>query len=179
MRPASYRFMSVAIRKADIKKTENFKKPYFLYFYAAKLLLERISWDAKARSEKLDGLFLSSRRGLKEDNAKQYLHRLRDGYFSEFNNRIYWDYVSLEHIKVLPNKEKIGLQLADCMASSLGHAICPEPYGVTESRYLLSLKDHIYKHRGTRLNYGIKFFPELTAEISVEERFAWLDEMKR
>lgn len=179
MKPASYRFMSVIIHKASIKKTENFQRPYFLYFYAAKLLIERISWDAMERNEMLDGLYLSSRRGLKVDKAREYLEKLRDGYFSEMSNKIDWQAVSLDHIMVEPNKSKVGLQLADCMASSIGNAICPEPYGLTEDRYLLALKEHIYSHKGSRLSYGLKFFPSLPHPLNKEGRFSWLDEMRR
>ena len=175
MRPAQYRFVSVAVHKPSLTKTENFKKPYFLYFYAAKLLLERISWMMERDNERLEGFFLSSRRGLHRTAAKEYLATLRDGHFSELSNRVRWSYINSENVFVLPNKEKIGLQLADCMASSVGHAICPHPYGVTEPRYLLELKDHIYDFRGTRLSYGLKFFPRLSAELKAEPRFSWLD----
>lgn len=176
MRPAKYRFVSVAVHKPSLKKTENFQKPYFLYFYAAKLLLERISWMMRSRGEFLDHMFFSTRRGLREKDAKTYLALLRDGHFRELSNAIKWDYIKPYGITAMPNKQKIGLQLADCMASSVGQAICPAPYGITEARYLLHLKDHIYAHRGTRLSYGLKFFPTLSEELRAEERFAWLKE---
>ena len=179
MGPTQYRFLSVAVHKPNLKKTYNFSRLSFLYFYAAKLLLGRISWLCRQRRERLEGIYLSSRRGLREGNAKEYLRELREGYFSEFSNSIKWDFVNHEALYVVPNKTKIGFQLADLMASAVGHSICPTPYGITEPRYMFALRDHIYAHQASRLGYGLKFFPRLSDEMRAEPRFEWLEQFGR
>lgn len=178
MLPAGYVFMSVAVHKASITQTDNFKRPYYLYFYAAKLLLERISWLARAQGRHLHHLYFSSRRGLKREDVAAYLRLLRNKE-AGLSNSIYWPALRGMGIDVLPNKEKIGLQMADLMASSVGQAISPHPYGVTEPRYVLELKSRIYDRKGSKLSYGLKFFPNLSQQMREEERFAWLPEFER
>jgi hypothetical protein len=173
MRPAGYVFMSAAVHKPSLSLTDNFKKPYYLYFYTAKLVLERISWMARAQGRHLDTAFFSTRRGLKKEEAESYLELLRRK-DADFSNSIHWPALSKMSVAVEPNKQRIGLQLADCMASSVGQAISHHPFGVTEPRYLLELKDHIYNRKGTRLSYGLKFFPSLTDHMRAEGRFSWL-----
>jgi hypothetical protein len=147
MKEASYVFMSVAVHKPSLLKTHNFRRPYFLYFYAAKLLLERVSWWARTRNEYVAGLYFSSRRGLRRAAVMEYLRVLQRDNIRELSNSIYWPAIRRAIVFVKPNKEMIGLQMADCMASSVGQAISTHPYAVTEPRYLLELKDQIYKTR--------------------------------
>jgi len=177
MRPAGYVFMSAAVHKPSITRTDNFKRPYFLYFYTAKLLLERISWLCRNQDRHVAWAYFSSRRGLRSLNVRLYLRLLRRR-AEELGNKIHWPAIEDMGITVEPNKEKIGLQLADLMASSVGHAIEPR-HDITEPRYLLELKDHIYSYNGSRLSYGLKIFPRLTAELRAEPRFAWLDQFGR
>lgn len=178
MRPAGYVFMSVAVHKSSLRRTDNFQRPYYLYFYAAKLLLERISWLCRAQDRRLAGMFFSTRRGLKLEGVRAYIELLRkkaDG----LGNSIHWPALRCTSINVEPNKARIGLQLADCMASSVGQAISLHPYNVTEPRYLLELKGHVYSRKSSRLSYGLKFFPGLTADMREEPRFQWLAEFER
>jgi hypothetical protein len=177
MRPAGYVFMSIAVHKPSITVTENFKRPYFLYFYAAKLLLERISWLCRKQDRRVDYAFFSSRRGLRSMKVRLYLARLRER-GADLENSIYWPALDEMGIRVEQNKARVGLQLADLMASSIGHAIEPR-HGITEPRYVLELKEHIYRYNGSRLGYGLKVFPRLTAEMRSEPRFAWLEQFGR
>lgn len=172
-----YTFMSVAIHKPSIGLTDSFKKPYYLYFYAAKLLLERVSWHCREKKRRLDHIYFSSRRGLREDHAKAYLRRLKRDEWG-LSNSIHWPSFNDVGISVQPNKTKIGLQMADAMASSVGQALEPE-FGVTESRYILEMKDQVFQRRGTRMSYGLKVFPRITAAMREEERFDWLEEFER
>lgn len=178
MRPAGYVFMSVAIHKASLKTTANFKRPYFLYFYAAKLLLERISWLCRAQDRFLQAAFFSTRRGLKRDDVNDYMDLLRRK-AAGLENAIHWPALRVTQILVEPNKARIGLQLADLKASSVGQALSLHPHGVTEPRYLLELKSHVYSRKNSRLSYGLKFFPKLSEEMRREQRFNWLEEFER
>lgn len=178
MLPLPYLFMSVAIHKPSIERTDNFSLPYYMYFYAARLVIERASWYARDRGARIAGLHFSSRRGLTEDATRRYLKRLRDNHERGLVNSIHWPALHRHFVKVLPNKELIGLQMADLMASSFGQAVALENWPVTEPRYLLALKERIYRNNGTRLRYGLKFFPRLTQELRDQERFAWVSEIE-
>lgn len=172
-----YTFMSVAVHKPSITVTENFKKPYFLYFYAAKLLLERISWHCRTKGRKLDDIYFSSRRGLRKEEVTAYLRRLKRDEWG-LKNSIHWQSFEGLGVMVEPNKSKIGLQMADAMASALGQAIEPR-FGITEPRYALEMRHQVYKRGDTRLTYGLKFFPRLSDDLKAEERFSWLDDFEK
>jgi len=178
MRAAGYVFMSVAVHKASLNVTDNFKRPYYLYFYAAKLVLERITWLCRAQNRFVQAAFFSSRRGLNGDDVAAYLALLREK-ADGLENSIHWAALEKMAVTVEDNKERIGLQMADLKASSVGQAISLHPHDVSEPRYLLELKDHVYHRKGTRLSYGLKFFPSLTAEMRAEPRFKWLAEFER
>jgi hypothetical protein len=177
MRFAGYTFMSVVVHKRSLSRTANFKRPYYLYFFAAKLLLERISWHCRATGRELSGAFFSNRRGLKADDVEVYINHLRRNDWG-LSNSIYWPALECTEYFVEHPKKRIGLQLADLKASSVGHAIDPH-HGITEPRYVLELKNHVYNRKGSRLSYGLKFFPRLTDEMRAEPRFAWLEEFER
>jgi len=179
MKPAGYTFMSAIIHKPSIKRTDNFSKPYFLYFYAAKLILERISWHAQATGGKLTDLYFSTRGGLERDDVKRYIALLRNQTEPDLRNSIHWPSAPIKEVYVMDNKELIGLQMADLMASSIGQALVPHPYDVTEPRYLLELSDQIYRRKGSYLSYGLKFFPTLSDELKTHGRFDWLEELER
>lgn len=178
MRDAGHVLVSVAVHKPSLRQTDNFKKPYYLYFYAAKLLLERVSWICRRQNRTIEGIIFSSRRGLKQENVESYFKLLKAN-ASGLANSIYWPATENMEIRVMPNKALIGLQVADLKASSVWQAISHHPYEVTEPRYLIELKDQCYSYGGTKLSYGLKFFPKLSPEMRAEPRFKWLEEFDR
>lgn len=177
MKPAGYVFMSAAVHKPSLTVTDNFKRPYYLYFFAAKLLLERISWICRTQGRRMQAAFFSNRRGLKADELARYINLLhrKD---AELKNGIDWAALGQTDFLIESPKNRIGLQLADLKAGSVGHALEPR-HGITEPRYLLELKEHVYNRKGSRLSYGLKLFPRLTDELRAEPRFAWLEEFDR
>lgn len=185
MRSAPYKLFSVAIHKPSLRKPENFRKPYFMYFYAAKLLLERVTAYVRDASPQVDwgrnvaSMAFSSRRGLLKENIVEYLELLqlrsdRDDYFSRLSNHnIHWPSLSLEKIDCVDNGEMIGLQMADLFASSVAQALEYSPHSLTECRYLRSLKPMIYNRDGNYIGYGLKLFPDPSTAMLAEDRFSW------
>lgn len=172
--------MSVAIHKPSLTQTENFKRPYFLYFYTAKLLLERISWFLNKESGRTR-LYLSSRKGLRQENLEAYLALLKEAERSNRSNNthsINWSRIDLEQTQIRPNSEFRGLQTADAVASGIWKAIERSKFDTTEHRYVKLIKPILYKQRGSYLSYGIKFFPAMTDSMKQESRFHWLKEFE-
>lgn len=182
--------MSVAVHKPSLKNTEAFQWPYYLYFYTARLLLERVSWyvrDHGPKNDTEDGrawLVFSSRRGLRKADVEEYLTRLQR--WSSLTSRlrllnqnsIHWPAIATEHVQVVENKTYTGLQMADAVASAVGRAFERSAFGHTEPRYVETLKPRLYKSRGSYFSYGIKIFPRLTDELSSEDRFSWAQKFK-
>ena len=182
---APYVCMSVAVHKPSLTQTEAFQKPYYLYFYTARLLLERVSWycrDHRPPNDRDDGcawLVFSTRRGLHRQAIEEYLALLKrksaapDPFRDLGHNKIYWPALATEPIIVAPNNSFIGLQVADAVASGVARAFEMSAYGHTEPRYIETLKPVLYKGYGTYFRYGIKIFPSLSLELRSQERFRW------
>ncbi|KLK93774.1 hypothetical protein AA309_07035 [Microvirga vignae] len=165
MRVAPYACMAVAVHKPSLLLTDAFKKPYYLYFYIARLLLERVSWFCRFNKPADDpgngkaSFIFSSRRGLQVEGITEYpdlLRRKADSrslYPDLAHNKIHWPALERE-VELLQNKELIGLQLADAMASGLGKAIEPSQYYTTECRYIRHLKPIVFRRHKSYLSYG-------------------------
>lgn len=168
--------MSVAIHKPSLTRSTNFQKPYYLYFYTAKLLLERISWYLKSVGGRTSLIF-STRRGLNKDALDAYLERLQghsERYRDLASHSIMWPTINLDETHLHPNKKWRGLQMADAVASGISKAIEYSQYGTTEHRYLKPIQPILFRRKGSYLSYGIKVFPELTKQMRAESRFHWV-----
>jgi hypothetical protein len=186
MRGAPYICMSVAVHKPSLTHTEAFQRPYYLYFYTARLLLERISWycrDHRPPGDTGDGcawLVFSSRRGLRKPDIEEYLGQLQRRSSPTtalrilFSNSIHWPVLATDCIQVVPNKTYVGLQMADAVASSVGRAFERSAYGNTEPRYIETLKPQLYRSWGTYFSYGVKIFPKMSDALRAEDRFNWI-----
>jgi hypothetical protein len=92
--------------------------------------------------------------------------------------------VSIEWAVINPNDitsytagKRMGLQIADAVASSFFYAVQPSQYGYVEGRYARMLKPAVY-HRGGRYpGYGLKFWPrEADATWQNDKRLDWLED---
>lgn len=182
--------MTVIINKSLIRNTDGFGLPYYMYFYAAKLLIERLTWHCARYLDVTSEagfirLFFSDRRGLKKANVAQYLAQLRaksmhDAAFDTniSNNTINWSVLQNDQIEIWDNKLLWGLQYADAVASGVAKAIELNEYGLTEHRYIKLLAPVIHKYNGTHYSYGLKFFPTPKPHPDSERRFRWMHQFK-
>lgn len=169
IRNTGVRALCVAIHKPSLRKPEKFKKKYYLYFYALRFLLEKATiWSRDHHQQQLR-VILSTRKGLKLENLTEYLDRLTSSPFVN-HDRMVWDYLRLDDIELAPNQEFRGLQIADCIASSLGKVLEASKYGTTEPRYLADLYPCFHLDK---LEYGkaIKVWPSIPADQWRERLF--------
>lgn len=171
--------ISVAIHKPSLTRTDVFTRPYYLYFYTAKLLLERISWhvsDARGQTR----FRLSARRGLTKEDFNKYMDILRsknsDRQLSTHN--ISWRALALDDTDILPNKDLRCLQLADAVASGTYKALEYSQHGTTEHRYIKEMKPMLNSRNGRHLTCGLKFFPSLSPDLKSEPRMTWLKQFE-
>ena len=165
---AELRTISVLIHKPSLQEPEKFQERYRLYFYAVRLLLERVSWycrDHKTPHDKGDGsvrIVFSNRSGMSYNEMGEYLTRLQKD-FSDV--RIDWSIVKLDNITAYSAGKRMGLQIADAVASSFFYAVQPTQHGFTEDRYARMLKPVVYHREGRYRGYGLKFWPRETDEL--------------
>lgn len=120
---ANMRTVTVMINKKEIINPEKFSVESRLYFYAVRLLVERISWycrDHKRKDDTGNGtakLVFSNRATLDYKNLKDYLKHLEE-------NRAINDYkvavgiIRPDELCTFTSGKRMGLQIADAVASS-------------------------------------------------------------
>jgi len=156
-----FRTVTVASYKPDIDDPEHYRSNKdLLYRYLTRLLLERVSWLCRdnKKPEEGDGcvdLVFSDRAAMSYEDMRAYLRHLQaqmDG-----SVRIHWPAIKTENIRAVQHAKLAGLQVADAVASSTFFALHLNPYGHAEPRYANILKGHVYRHKQSRLGYGLKF----------------------
>lgn len=176
---ARVRTVSVLIHKPSIREPEKFvSEPHLLYRYATRYLLERVSWfcrDHRRQSDDIAKILFSNRSCMSYDELRGYLQRLRER-TNEFGVRVDWSVIDPTKIEARTHDSLMGLQIADAVASSLYMACELTPLGFNEPRYAQMLKPVIYRHEGTCIGYGLKFWPREESECT-EPHFAWLKEI--
>jgi len=178
MAQAHLKGLVVMIHKPSIRQVERFQERNRLYFYAARLLLERVSWycrDHRTPFTSGDGsaeICFSNRGGMKYEELRQYMAILRQR--TDLDDvRVDWSVIQPDQIKALSAK-LMGMQIADALASSFFFALRPQ-YGFTEPRYAQMLKPCIYHHKGRYSGYGLKLWPdEGILKLGEGEEHHWL-----
>lgn len=145
-----------------------------LYFYAGRLLLERISWlcrDApKIAGDGRVKIVLSKRSNMRFDGFAGYLRHLQS-LPADRGVQIEWQAIDHGLIEVHQMEKRMGLQIADAVASSFYYAVETNVHGYIESRYAQMLKRAVYSRNGKYLSYGLKFMPPATSA-----QHSWLAE---
>jgi hypothetical protein len=159
------RTASILIHKPSLTKPESFTcKPYQLYRYASRMLIERCSWFCRDHVKPGVGdgkaeLIFSNRSGMSYQDMWDYWTRLKDD--ASQSTKIIWDNLDLSKLSAINHDQRSGLQIADCVASAHWQAVSLDKVGVSEPRYFQQIESLFYRHRECALNYGVKFFPPL------------------
>lgn len=179
---ADLRAVSVLVHKPSLKEPEKFRERYRLYYYAVRYLSERVSWycrDHRTPRDVGDGtaqIVFSNRSGMSYKEIKDYLDLLQQR-TNILEVRIDWSAIKPDKIAACIPGTRMGLQIADAVASSFFYAVQPSQYGFTEDKYARMLKPVVYHHEGCYQGYGIKLWPrEADDRVANEERFKWLRE---
>lgn len=152
--------ISICVCKRELQPLAGFTEDH-AYLWTYRLLLERLSWLARARHLKLDMTMAHVRR-FKKATLRSYEHVLRDVIQTE----IKWDYVPAGASLSTPKVEE-RLQLADVAASTTFQAF-EEQNGFTETRYLEQMAPGLWRRNGNLLSYGLKVHPRPRAP-----QYAW------
>jgi hypothetical protein len=178
----NFRTITVLIHKPSLKEPEKFQERYRLYFYSVRFLFERISWycrDHKTRHDQGDGsaeIVFSNRSGMSYDELKEYFKLIKSQ--TGMDVRIDWSVIKPNQIVAYTSGRRMGLQIADAVASSYFYAVQPSSYGFTEDRYARMLKTVSYHRDGVFAGYGVKFWPrEIDPFVATKENFRWFREV--
>ncbi len=139
-----------------------------LYFYALRLLLERVTWfvdDAGGRVR----VTLSHRTRVSYTDLANYMKRLRQLPQCQIRP------VITGPLTPVSAPQSKMLQVADIFSSAAFNALTQDQYGLADETYLMALQHHLYRHQGVCESYGLKFFPGDAGHMqSLVGQFAWL-----
>lgn len=177
---AKLRILTVAIHKPSIQEAERFCERYRLYYYAVRLLLERISWfcrDHRLSEDSGDGtaeVLFSNRAGMSYQELRDYLRILQ--YQSESQDvRIDWDVIDINNITSHGHDQLMGLQIADAVASSFFFGLELTRQGFTEPRYVQLLNPKLYRKKTRVMGFGLKIWPKESFNLfSKESQLNWI-----
>lgn len=143
-----------------------------MYFYAAKLLIERVCRYAERQGAKVNLIF-ENRGSISYRDLRDYL-TLMTVYPGPYRKPT----INQETIKSLEAKNKQTrklLQVADICSGALYDALQINQYGDVEESYLMSLADKFDRVNGKLWGYGLKLFPKSVKEILEEYNcYSWM-----
>jgi hypothetical protein len=157
---ARIRTISVLVHKPSLD-ADVYSAKGLLYNYATRLLLERVSWlcrDHRREPEHTAKLVFSNRSNMSYAELRAYLGKLKRR-SAESDIRIDWSAVDSDNVEIYEHKKRMGLQIADAVASAMWNGVNPNGYGYTEPRYAEMLRPTVYAFNGRRFGYGIKVMP--------------------
>ncbi len=180
------RIIAVCVYKPALLEPEKFQQRYRLYFYAVRLLLERVSWLARDKHNPSkwggDGtveVLFSNRQGMSYEEMREYLKLLQRQQAAGKDIQIEFDRVSPDNIKTRTAGRSMGLQLADAAAGAFFNALERDRYGNTEPRYVQMMAPLLYRHQGTLLGYGLKLLPrEVATDLQDEPSLQWIRDQR-
>jgi hypothetical protein len=180
---APVRTLSVLIHKPSLKEPETFRDSYRLYFYAARYLLERVSWlcrDAHKKNAAEDGsaqITFSNRSSMSYSQLREYVDKLLNN-ADALGVRIDASVIKPDQIDSRLHQQLAGLQVADAVASSFYFAVQTHRLGFTEPHYVQRLSPVVYRHEKQAIGYGIKFWPrEATDLIKQKDTLKWVSSL--
>ena len=156
-------FSVVALWKPNQGTGRTFPAAPFMYNWACRLLIERLTWYADDRGRSLN-LFFSNRATTSYSALRQYMNwiqndpscQIRRGCITTFQ----------------PANQTVKLiQVADFYTSAAFTALEPDPYGNAEEDYLLRVQAQLYRRNGNLFSYGFKGFPPAGLDRT---RYPWL-----
>ncbi len=160
----------VAVDKEDSQiKQSGLKSKDALYRYAARYLIERLSWLAHD-SGRIARITFEHRSSLDYDGLKSYWEHLRT---LTPATSIRWHAVDWIDISIRPKGRCRWLQIADSCCGAVFSALEADRFGNVEDDYVMALKDRFYRRGDNLFSYGLKFMPT-TALHRAKEEFGWL-----
>lgn len=126
----------------------------YLYRYAARLLLERVTWYVEAAMGWAT-LTFSNRARFRKQLLCSYLAQV----LADPRTRMKPVFKPDEIEVAFPADVKM-LQITDACTSAIAAAFNPDYYGNTHLCYCEAIKRRLYRHEGRLLSYGLKLFPD-------------------
>jgi hypothetical protein len=178
---APLRAASVLVHKPSLLEPEVFQEKHRFYRYVVRYLLERVSWFCRDNHDPArfggDGsadIVFSNRSSMSYEMIREYLQWLKLN-SERFSCTIDWSAIKVDQIAPRVPSQRMGLLIADAIASSAYFGVNPSQVGFTEPRYITDLKPIIYRRAGRYIGYGLKSWPkEVQHLIDASPNLKWV-----
>ena len=155
-----------------VEQATGLKEKWNLYFYSTRLLLERLSWYARDKSDGKAKLIFEKRTNMDYCELNNYLMRLR-GWIPP--TQIDWPHIDWRNPEILSKEKSRLLQATDMVCGALSDGLEHTRLGNIEPRYILSLKERFYRRGSNVFSYGMKFLHVKGSVITEHgEEYDWL-----
>lgn len=161
-------YINIVVNTYDMTKISLQGK--LLYNYCCRYLLERITWFVDEGNGIVDLVF-SNRSSTSYEELKEYIDSLQYEPRCQIRSHV------IRNFDVFQTGQKKMLQFADACASSLGEAFNKDEYGYYDERFVLTLKDKLYRRKGKLLSYGLKLFPSENLDKYLRS-YPWINQIK-
>lgn len=161
-----FRYAVVAMHKPPLEASGSAlaRKKGYLYNYASRFLIERLSWMAQDHQRRVN-LYFESRATTSYGGLQSYIKTLERDNSSRIPAGIIGD------VRPVSPTMK-GAQLADFYVSATAEALEPDLDGYTEPDYFLRVRKQIYRHpQRSVFGYGFKVFPDSSADVT---QYPWM-----
>ncbi len=145
-----------------------------LYFYSARLLLERLSWYARDNGNGKAIPIFEYRSSTSYDKMHKYFEKLCN-WIPRSEIKISWHNLEYNKFKIRPKRASRLLQASDCVCGALKDGLEYSGYGLIEPSYILSINDRFYRRGNNLFSYGLKFLHVKPGEIEqLKAEYEWL-----
>lgn len=145
---------------------------YALYFYSARLLLERLSWYARDNGNERAIPIFEHRSNLSYEGMGEYFDKLTNW---QPPTEMSWRNVEYRDFEIRAKTKRRLLQAADCVCGALREGLEYSGYGLVEPSYILSMGERFYRRRGNLFSYGLKFQHADTGTLNeLKREYEWL-----
>jgi uncharacterized protein DUF3800 len=169
---ASLRVVTLLIHKPSVPEPEAFKSNNLLYFHGVNELLERLAHLFQgARPRAGDGtaeVLLANRSSMCDEDLRRSVRCPQEELAGTTPRG--------PQIQIHSAGRRMGLQIADAVASGFFKAVEPTGYGHTEDRYARMLRPVLYRREGTFRGDGLNFWPRSVEPLLERDPFNWARE---
>lgn len=147
-----------------------------MYFYASKLLVERICRYAERKGARVNLIF-ENRSSISYKDLRDYLTFMTD-FPGPRNSKPTIPRHKIKSVEPHNKEVKKLLQVADACSGALFDALEINRYGDIEDSYIMGLADKIDRLNGRLWGYGLKLFPRSAQSVKVEyNNYEWMEKM--
>lgn len=164
------RVVNVAVCKDRLEDAIGLRQKFHLYFWAVRLLVERVSWYVANKGEMVHLIF-SNRSQFPYKRLESYLELVQA--LPEAQIR-----PAIASLSSKPHSKVLSLQAANACAGAVFNALEADHHGEYKPAYLQILLPTFYRHGGKVLSYGLKLFPyKLADRTEYTNRYSWLQQL--